>query len=93
MSDEGLITRTEPDGYRIPIHQSLTLELLMLGVPRTLCLVNWTFVVALTLPLGTWYAIPLGLFIHLVAAAAARKDPQFWDVFKRSLNYKILYRV
>jgi type IV secretion system protein VirB3 len=83
----------EPEGYRIPIHQSLTAHHLMLGLPRTLCLVIWTLCVALSLPLRTWYAIPICLFLHIVGVAAARRDPQFFDVFKRSFRYKTFYRV
>jgi type IV secretory pathway TrbD component len=93
MSDSGSLISDDPEGYRVPIHQSLTLHHLMLGIPRTLCLVIWTFCVALSLPLRTWYAIPLALFLHLVSMAAAKRDPQFWDVFKRALHYKTFYRV
>ncbi len=83
----------EPDGYRVPIHQSITLHHLMMGIPRALCIVIWTGVVALSLPLRTWYAIPLGLFFHAVSLAASKRDPQFFDVFRRALNYKLFYRV
>lgn len=83
----------EPEGYRVPIHQAATLHPLMMGVPRSLCIVIWTGVVALSLPLRTWYAIPLGLFLHLIAVAAARRDPQFFDVFRRAILYRVLYRV
>lgn len=82
----------EPEGFRIPIYQSLTVEHLMMGVPRGLCLVIWTFVVALSLPLRTWYAIPLGVFFHALSYAAARRDPQFWDVFRRAIRYGTFHR-
>ena len=87
------MTPDDPEGFRIPIHQSLTIEHLMAGIPRTLCIVIWTFVVALSLPLRTWYAIPLGIFFHAVAYAASRRDPQFWEVFRRAILYRVLYRV
>jgi len=83
----------EPDGYRVPIHQSVTLHHLMMGVTRALCIVIWTGVVALSFPLRTWYAIPLGLFLHAVSFAAAKRDPQFFDVFRRAVAYRIFYRV
>ena len=92
MSDSGLLTMDEPEGYRVPIHQSLTLHHLMLGIPRPLCIVIWTFCVALSFPLHTWYAIPLALFLHVVSMAAAKRDPQFWDVFRRALYFKVFYR-
>ena len=83
----------DPDGFRVPIHQSLTLQHLMLGIPRSLCLVIWTFCVALSFPLRTWYAIPMALGFHVVAAAAAKRDPQFWDVFRRALGFTVFYRL
>ncbi len=82
-----------PEGFEIPIHQSAIKPQLMLGIPRQLALVLYTFMGALTLPLSTWYAIPPGLFLHALFAAAARKDPAFWDVFRRTFRYRVFYRV
>lgn len=93
MSESHSIASAEPDGYRIVVHQSLTIEHMMAGIPRGLCIIIWTFVVALSLPLRTWYAIPLGVFCHAVSYAAARRDPQFWDVFRRAILYKVFYQV
>ena len=80
-------------GFEIPIHQSAIKAQLVLGLPRQLALVLYTIVAALTLPLSTWYAIPPGLFLHAVFAAAARRDPAFWDVFRRAIGYRHFYRV
>lgn len=93
MQHNGSPTTDDPEGFRVPIHQSLTMHHLMLGIPRTLCIVIWTFCVALSLPLHSWYAIPLCVFIHVVSARAAKKDPQFCDVARRALQYKRYYRV
>jgi type IV secretory pathway TrbD component len=54
--------------------------------------VLYTLMAALTFPLGTWYAIPPGLFLHLVFVAAAKKDPFFWEVFRRAFLYRHFYR-
>ncbi len=81
-----------PEGFVVPIHASLTKPMLIGGVPREIAIINWTFVAAMTLPLGTWYAIPLGIFVHVVALAAAKKDPQFFDVFRRAWRYKKFYK-
>jgi type IV secretory pathway TrbD component len=87
-----LATDSLPDGFRVPIHTSLTRPLLLAGVPRAICILNWTFCAALSLPLRTFYAIPLSVFVHAVCFAAARRDPQFWDVLCRSLRYRVFYR-
>jgi len=55
-------------------------------------LVQYTIILSLTLPLASWYAIPPGVFLHFVFAAAAKKDPGFWDVFRRSFSYSAFYR-
>jgi len=81
-----------PEGFRVPIHQSLTRPLMLGGVPRTLAILNWTFCVALSLPLRTWYAIPLSFFLHAVFYRAAKRDPEFWDVFRRAIRSKVFYR-
>ena len=81
-----------PDAYRVPVHGSLTRPLLLAGVPRSLCILNWTFCIALSLPLRTFYAIPLSLFVHVACYAAARRDPLFWDVLRRSLRYAAFYQ-
>jgi type IV secretion system protein TrbD len=80
------------EGYEIAIHQSVIKQQLVLGIPRQLALALYTPVVALSLPLGTWYAIPPGIFLHLVFVTAAKKDPFFWDVFRRAFLYRHFYR-
>ena len=49
-------------------------------------------IVALSMPLHTVYAIPLGIGFHVLAYAATRRDPQFWDVFRRAIRFGVLYR-
>ena len=82
----------KPEGFEIAIHQSAKKQQLVMGIPRQLALVLYTLVGALTVPLGTWYAIPPGIFLHLVFVAAAKKDPLFWDVFRRAFLYRHFYR-
>ena len=81
-----------PEGFELTIHQSAIKQQLVMGIPRRLALVLYTLMAALTFPLGTWYAIPPGLFLHLVFVAAAKKDPFFWEVFRRAFLYRNFYR-
>ena len=60
-----------PEGFEVAIHQSAIKQQLVMGIPRQLALVLYTLIAALTFPLGTWYAIPPGVFLHLVFVAAA----------------------
>lgn len=80
-------------GYEIPIHRSLTEELLMAGVPRTVAILNGTFMAAFGLGMHSIYALPLGILFHLLAVAATKTDPQFFDCFRRHLRQKNEYYV
>ena len=81
-----------PEGFELTIHQSAIKQQLVMGIPRQLALVHYTLMAALTFPLGTWYAIPPGLFLHGVFVSAAKKDPFFWEVFRRAFRYRNFYR-
>lgn len=78
-------------GFEVPIHRSLTEQIMIAGVPRNVAILNGTFVAALGLGLHSFLAIPLGLILHILAYAATKKDPQFFDVFKRHIRQKNYY--
>ena len=81
------------EGFEIPIHKSLTEQILMGGVPRTIALINGTLVAALGLGLHSLLAFPVGILIHLLALAATKADPDFFNCFRRHLRQKNLYTV
>ena len=74
------------EGYVIPIRRSLTEPMLVAGIPRTLAIVGWTIVTALTLHLFAWWALVLGAVLHGVAAHFTAKDPHFFDIAIRSVG-------
>jgi type IV secretion system protein VirB3 len=78
-------------GFEIPIHKSLTEQLMIGGVPRAIAIANGTIVAALGLGLHSFYAFPLGVVLHLLAQAATKRDPQFFDCFLRHLKQKNHY--
>lgn len=81
------------EGYEIPIHKSLTEQILIGGVPRTIALINGTLVAALGLGLHSFLALPVGFLIHVLALAATKADPDFFSCFRRHLRQKNLYTV
>ena len=76
-------------GFEIPLHRSLTEQIMMAGVPRNIAILNGTLAAAMGLGLRLWL---VGFLIwavgHSIAAFAARKDPQFMDVLVRHLKSK-----
>jgi type IV secretion system protein TrbD len=81
------------EGFEVPIHQSLTDRQMLAGIPRDLAILIWTFVAAFTMPVQTWYALPIGLFLHVLSYRAVKRDPDFYDVLRRALRYRVFYRV
>lgn len=63
----------EIKGYEIPIHRSLTEQILLGGVPRQIALLNGTLGAAMVIGLHSWIGIPICLFIHVIAVAATKK--------------------
>ena len=80
-------------GFRISIHQSLTVPILMAGVPRTFAIVNGTICAAFTLGLHTWESIPICALAHVVASIFVKKDPHFFECMLRHIKQKSYYEV
>jgi len=77
------------DGYRIPVHRSVTQPVIMAGAPRAATILNGTLAAALGLGLQLW---PVGLAVWVIAQTAcvfvAKRDPLFVDVLRRHLRQK-----
>lgn len=74
-------------GYAVPVHRSLTEQILLGGAPRSIAILNGTLAAAVGLGLRLWL-VGLGLWAigHLAAVWAAKRDPQFVDVVRRHLR-------
>lgn len=79
-------------GYRIPIHNSLTTPLLLAGAPRTFTIINGTVCAAFVLALHALFTLPIFIILQLIAVFLAKKDPYFFDVLLRHLKQKSYYR-
>jgi type IV secretion system protein VirB3 len=77
------------EGFRIPVHRSLTQPIMMAGAPRAATILNGTLAAALGLGLQLW---PVGIGIWALSQTAcvfaAKRDPLFLDVLRRHLRQK-----
>ena len=75
-------------GFEVPLYRALTEPILLAGAPRTIAIINGTLAAALGLGLRLWLA---GLLVwivgHALAAAAARKDPDFAQTISRHARH------
>lgn len=79
------------DGFEVPIHRSLTEQILIGGVPRKLAAINGSFGVIIGVLGHSWYVIPVCVIIHLIAMAPTKKDPQFFDCLIETIKKKSYY--
>jgi type IV secretion system protein VirB3 len=69
-----------PEGFEVPLHRSLVEPMLLAGLPRTVALVLWTAVGALVLGLHQVWVLPIGLVLHVAAAAITKADPHLFEI-------------
>jgi type IV secretion system protein TrbD len=74
-----------PEGLEVPLHRSLVEPMLLAGLPRTVALVLWTCVGAFAFGLHQVWTLPIGVVLHVAAAAATRADPYVLDIVARAL--------
>lgn len=78
-------------GYEVPLHRSLTEQILLGGAPRALAIINGTLLGAFGLVLHSWLAVPACLALQISAAALTKRDPQFFDAMRRQIRQPTYY--
>jgi type IV secretion system protein VirB3 len=81
------------EGFRVPVHLSLTQPILLGGAPREFAILNGTLGAALLFGLHSFIGVPVCIFLHILAVKLAKQDPCFLDTFRRHINHKPFYRV
>jgi type IV secretion system protein VirB3 len=75
-----------PEGLEVPLHRSLVEPMLLAGLPRTMALVLWTSVGAFAFGLHQIWVLPVGIGVHLAAAAATRADPYAIEIVASAIK-------
>ena len=78
-------------GYKVRLHPSLIVPLMLAGVPRRFALLNGTLCAALVLGLHAIYMLPIFITSHAIVAFLSKKDPYFFHVVIRHLRQKKFY--
>lgn len=79
------------DGFEIPIHRSITEPMMLGGVPRSVALLNGTLAAAFGLGLQSFYVLPGCIILHIICMIFTKRDPQFFDCFRRHIKQKSYY--
>jgi type IV secretion system protein TrbD len=76
----------EPEGFRIPIHRSLTEPVMLGGIPRNIAIANGVAIVAFVMGAHNLWILPLGIVSHLILVALHRGDKQILTILKRNVS-------
>lgn len=83
------------ESRKVVLHASLIRPILLGGAERTLALINGVIAAGLIFGIGSWQAAVLGvvfaLVVHWGLVQLAKKDTQFFDVYKRHITYQDYY--
>lgn len=74
------------DGFEVPVHRSLTEEILLGGIPRSVAVLLWTGIAALGFGMREVWVFPIGIVLHVVFVFVTKHDKQFFDVFIRAVK-------
>ena len=73
-------------GFTAPIHGSLVNPILLMGVPRDVCLILWTLGAAFAFGMQEIWVLPIVIALHIGLAILTKKDPFFFTVFRQALK-------
>ena len=79
------------EGFEVPIHRSLTQQIMLGGVPREIAILNGTITAAIVLGMHSLMGLPLGVIIHAATLVLAKRDPEFFNVFRRQIRQRRFY--
>ncbi len=75
------------EGYELPLHVALTQPVLLAGAPRAFAILNGTLALVVGLGLHLWWlGFPAGAALHAAAVLMGKRDPDWFDVFRRHLR-------
>jgi type IV secretory pathway TrbD component len=80
------VSEHEPEGFRVPIHRSLTEPLTMAGIPRNMAILNGFATFALVMGAHNLWVVPVGVISHLVLLALYRRDEHILPIIKANLS-------
>jgi len=84
----------EIEGYEVPLHIALTQPILMGGAPRTFAILNGTLALVIGMGLHLWWlGFPAGAALHAAAALMSKRDPHWFDIFRRHVRQPPALRV
>lgn len=80
-----------PDGWEIPIHQSLTSVTLTAGINRNVAVLLWSITLMVVMKTWAFHLVLISAAVHMALAYVTKTDHHFLTCLMRSLKYGKFY--
>lgn len=80
-----------PEDYYVPFHRSALEPILTGGIDRNLCFGIWSIGIAIGFMLEMYWFLVVAFVIHMFLRELTKHDPEFFAVFKSSLNSRKVF--
>lgn len=77
--------------HDLPFYTSLSEQLLLLGAPKSVLIVNGLVMMLFIVDLQFLYIIPISLLVHFGCIYLSRNDSQFFDCLREYIHKKNYY--
>jgi type IV secretion system protein VirB3 len=77
--------------FELPFYRSLSEQILLLGAPKAILILNGLIMVLFIVDFSFWMIIPINLLIHFGCIYLAKNDDQFFDCLRAYIHKKNYY--
>lgn len=77
--------------FELPFYRSLSEQILLLGAPKPILILNGLILVLFIVDFHFWPIIPINLLIHFGSIYLAKNDDQFFDCLREYIHKKNYY--
>lgn len=76
---------------QLPFHRSLSEQILLLGAPKSILIINGMVLLLFIVDFHFWPIIPMSLIVHFGCIYLSKNDEQFFDCLKSYIHKKNYY--
>ncbi|MBP2629461.1 MAG: hypothetical protein H6Q70_89 [Firmicutes bacterium] len=83
--------KTSLPWFELPFYRSLSEQILLLGAPKPMLILNGLVMLLFIVDFNFWLIIPVNLVIHFGCIYLTKNDDQFFDCLRKYIRKKNYY--
>ncbi len=77
--------------YQLPFYTSLSEQILLMGAPKSVLILNALICILFIVDFGFFYIIPITILMHFGCIYLSKNDQQFFDALREYIHKKNYY--